>query len=148
MAFVTGFVVSLIELACTGQVYVPTIVYVLSQPELAGQAFFYLVLYCLMFVVPLIVVFALAYFGTTSEQLGVFVNRHTAAIKLATGAVFVGLALWMTWTLAPLFGIVAPWNWVLMAGVVVLMGVAAAVLAIADRRKPEKPVVRQRRSRA
>ncbi|MGD8398285.1 MAG: hypothetical protein PVG11_05460, partial [Anaerolineae bacterium] len=147
-AFVTGFVVSLIELACTGQVYVPTIVYVLSQPDMATQAFFYLVLYCFMFVVPLIVVFGLAYFGTTSEQLATFVNRHTAAIKLATGAVFIGLALWMTWTLAPLFGIVQPWNWLLLAGVVVVVGLAAMVLTVADRRRPEKPVVRHRRSRA
>ncbi|RPI58350.1 MAG: hypothetical protein EHM56_02030, partial [Chloroflexi bacterium] len=111
MAFVTGFLVSLIELACTGQVYLPTIVYVLSRPELAARAFFYLLLYCVMFVVPLIVVFVLSYLGTTSEQLGRFVNRHTASIKLLTGVVFVGLALWMTWTMAPLFGIVAPWNY-------------------------------------
>lgn len=148
VAFFTGFVVSLIELACTGQVYLPTIVYVLSQPELAARAFFYLVLYCLMFILPLIVVFVLSYFGTTSEQLGQFVNRNTAAIKLATGAVFVGLALWMTWSLAPLFGLVAPWNWVLMAGVVVIIAVVAAILLYNDRRRPEESVPRQRRSRA
>ncbi len=116
MAFVTGFVVSLIELACTGQVYLPTIVYVMSKPELAAQAFLYLVLYCLMFVLPLIVVFVLSYFGATSDQLGRFVNHHTATIKLFTGLLFVGLALWMTWALAPLFGVQTPWNWVLMGG--------------------------------
>ncbi|MFN2224987.1 MAG: cytochrome c biogenesis CcdA family protein, partial [Anaerolineae bacterium] len=137
VAFFTGFVVSLIELACTGQVYLPTIVYVLSQPDLAARAFFYLVLYCLMFILPLIVVFVLSYFGTTSDQLGQFVNRHTAAIKLATGLVFVGLALWMTWALAPLFGLASPWNWVLMAGVVVAIAVAAVVLLYRDRRRPQ-----------
>ena len=93
VAFFTGFVVSLLELACTGQVYLPTIIYVTSQPELAGQAFLYLLLYCLMFILPLVIVFLLAYFGATSEQLGQFINRHTSTIKLATGLLFVGLAL-------------------------------------------------------
>ncbi len=148
VAFFTGFVVSLIELACTGQVYLPTIVYVLSQPELAARAFFYLVLYCLMFILPLVVVFALSYLGTTSEQLGQFVNRHTAAIKLATGVVFAGLALWMTWALAPLFGLVSPWNWVLMAGVLVVIVIASVVLLYNDRRRPQESAPRRRRSRA
>lgn len=149
MAFITGFVVSLIELACTGQVYLPTIVYVLSQPDLAPQAFLYLVLYCVMFIVPLIVVFVLAYYGTTSEQLGQFVNRHTAAIKLATGLLFVGLALWMTWTLAPLFGIQSPWNWVLLALVLAVVVAGAIVLETTSRRRTSaKKVPARRRSRA
>ncbi len=150
MAFFTGFVVSLIELACTGQVYLPTIVYVLSVPELAARAYLFLVLYCLAFILPLIVVFALSYFGTTSEQLGQFVNRHTSTIKFITGLVFVGLALWMTWTLAPLFGLHSPWNWVVMAGVLVVITVGVLVLYIRDLRTPKgkraKP--RRRRSRA
>jgi cytochrome c biogenesis protein CcdA len=148
MAFVTGFVVSLIELACTGQVYLPTIVYVLSRPELASQAFLYLVLYCLMFILPLIVVFILSYLGTTSEQLGQFVNRHTSTIKLMTGLVFIGLALWMAWTMAPLFGITNPWTWVLMAGLLVVIAVGVLILHAADKRKPQKPAPRRRRSRA
>jgi len=148
MAFVTGFLVSLIELACTGQVYLPTIVYVLSQPDLAARAFLYLILYCLMFVLPLVVVFVLSYLGTTSEQLGQFVNRHTASIKLLTGVIFVGLALWMTWTLAPLFGLAIAWQkWLLMAGVVAAIAAAAALLRTRDRTQA-RTAARHRRSRA
>jgi cytochrome c biogenesis protein CcdA/glutaredoxin len=146
MAFVTGFLVSLIELACTGQVYVPTIVYVLSQPELAAQAFLYLVIYCLAFILPLVVVFVLSYFGTTSEQLGQFVNRHTATIKLVTGVVFLGLGLWMTYTLAPLFGITSPWNWVLMAALVLIAVAVIAVLKLTD--KPETTRRTRKKTRA
>jgi len=138
MALITGFVVSLIELACTGQVYLPTIVYVLSVPELAARAFFYLLLYCLMFILPLVVVFGLSYLGTTSEQLGQFVNRHTATIKLATGLVFLGLALWMTWTLAPLFGVHSPGTWGLMAGVPLVVAAGVVLLLIRDRRAPAR----------
>ncbi|MBN1812644.1 MAG: hypothetical protein JXA14_12475, partial [Anaerolineae bacterium] len=132
VAFVTGFVVSLLELACTGQVYFPTIAYVTTVPGLASRAVFYLLLYCLMFIVPLIVVFLLAYFGTSSEQLGLFLARRIVTIKTLTGMVFVSLALWMTWTLAPLFEIVVPWNWVLMGGVVLIIGVGALLLQRAE----------------
>jgi len=147
MAFVSGFAVSLIELACTGQVYLPTIVYVLSQPDLAAQAFLYLALYCLMFIVPLIVVFVLSYFGTTSEQLVQFTNQHTSTIKLITALVFVILALWMTWTLLPLFGITSPWNWVVMAGELVVIGVGVAFLQLTRKPAPKKGSPRRRRSR-
>ncbi|MCL7453774.1 MAG: hypothetical protein M8467_12085, partial [Anaerolineae bacterium] len=125
----------------------PTIVYVLSRPDLAARAFFYLVLYCLMFILPLIVVFALAYFGTSSEQLGRFVNRHTAAIKLATGVVFTGLALWMTWAVAPLFGATSTMRWVWMAAVMVVIAVASVTLWYIGRRRRKKAVPQRRRSR-
>jgi cytochrome c biogenesis protein CcdA/glutaredoxin len=148
MAFVTGFVVSLIELACTGQVYIPTIMFVLSVPKLAARAFFYLLLYCIMFIVPLIVVFALSYLGTTSEQLGRFVNRHTATIKLATGLVFAGLALWMAWTLAPLFNIYNPWTWVLMGGVLAVIALGVVLLQLVKQQAPSRAGPPRRRSRA
>ncbi|MBU0703765.1 MAG: hypothetical protein KKC18_07845 [Chloroflexi bacterium] len=95
VAFVTGFVVSIIELACTGQVYLPTIIFVMGMPEMQGQAFFYLLLYNLAFILPLVVVFGLAYFGATSEQLGIFINRHTATIKLGTVLMFLVLTGWL-----------------------------------------------------
>ncbi len=97
--FVTGILVSLIELACTGQVYLPTILFVLGVPEMQAQAGLYLVLYNLMFILPLVVVFVLAYFGTTSQQLGMLIHRHTAKVKLATAGLFFLLAGWMVVTL-------------------------------------------------
>jgi cytochrome c biogenesis protein CcdA len=91
----TGVVVSVIELACTGQVYLPTILFVLGVPELRLQGGLYLLLYNLMFILPLVVVFVLAYFGTTSRQLGLVIHRHTAVVKLATAGLFALLAVWM-----------------------------------------------------
>ena len=95
VAFLTGAVISLIELACTGQVYLPTIIFVLGVPALRVQALLYLLLYNVLFVLPLVTVFVLAYWGTTSERLGQFVNRRTGAIKLATAGLFVLLGAWM-----------------------------------------------------
>jgi len=100
VTFVTGGVVSIIELACTGQVYLPTILFVLGVPELQAQAGLYLVLYNLMFVFPLVVVFGLVYFGTTSQQLGLLIHRHMARVKLATAGLFLLLAGWMVVTLS------------------------------------------------
>jgi glutaredoxin len=136
MALVTGFIVSFIELACTGQVYYPTIVYMTSVPEFASRAFLFLVLYCLMFIIPLIVVFLLSYYGTSSEQLGLFVAHHIATVKALTALVFVGLALWMTWTLAPLFGATSPWNWILLGGVMVIIAGGAATSQVLE--KPDR----------
>ncbi len=94
-AVASGFGISVLELVCTGQVYLPTIVFVLGVPELAAHGFLYLVLYNLMFVTPLVVVFLLAYFGTSSQQLGAFMNRHLALVKGLTAVLFFGLALWL-----------------------------------------------------
>ncbi len=81
--------------ACATLVYLPTIIFVLGAPALRVQALFYLLLYNVLFVVPLVVVFLLAYWGTTSERLGQFVNRRTGAIKLATAGLFLVLGAWM-----------------------------------------------------
>jgi len=52
MAAVTGFIVSLLELACTGQIYLPTIMFISTIPDLKVNALFYLLFYNLMFVDP------------------------------------------------------------------------------------------------
>lgn len=95
VAFGTGLVVSLLELACTGQVYLPTIVFVTTVPELRAHAIGYLVLYNLLFVLPLVVVFVLVYAGTTSKQLTSWLKRRAKAVKLGMTAFFAVLALWL-----------------------------------------------------
>jgi cytochrome c biogenesis protein CcdA len=94
-AFVTGVVVSLLELACTGQVYLPAIMFVISQPEMRVRASVFLVLYNLLFILPLIVVFILAYYGTGSKQLTQFLQRQAATVKLGMTLLFAALAAWL-----------------------------------------------------
>jgi hypothetical protein len=90
---VAGFLVSVLELACTGQVYLPTILFVTRTQGLGSPAFLYLLLYNLMFVVPLVVVFVAAYEGMTSQKIGELARRHLGAVKLATSVLFFGLGL-------------------------------------------------------
>lgn len=101
-SFLLGLGVSVIELACTGQVYLPTIVFVLNLPEWHTQASLLLVLYNLMFILPLVGVFLLVYFGTTSQQLIDWMTRHTAGVKLGTAALFLLLAGWLSYSIITL----------------------------------------------
>lgn len=94
-AFVTGIIVSFLELACTGQVYLPTIIFVMSVPAMRARAVSFLLLYNLLFITPLLVVFVLAWYGTGAKQLTGFLQRHAATVKLGMALLFAGLAVWL-----------------------------------------------------
>lgn len=105
-SFIAGVIVSFIELACTGQVYVP-IIQGLSNPAYRAQSTLALIVYCLAFVVPLIVVFIVSYTGTSSHQLGTLLQRHTATVKLATALMFVGIGVWLVYDVLRIWGVVS-----------------------------------------
>jgi len=65
-------------------VYLPTIIFVLGVPAMRVRAFAYLLLYNVVFILPLVAVFVLAYFGTTSHQMRGVVYRRTGLIKLVS----------------------------------------------------------------
>ncbi|WP_428074260.1 cytochrome c biogenesis protein [Candidatus Avelusimicrobium luingense] len=90
-ALAVGFVVSLIEAVCTGQVYVPTCVLIMQNPAFRAEAVFYLVLYNLMFIVPLVLVFVLALLGYESKTFNDFLKRHLGLTKICLCLVFLGL---------------------------------------------------------
>ncbi|MCK9604239.1 MAG: hypothetical protein M0R66_07775 [Candidatus Omnitrophica bacterium] len=90
-ALFTGFLVSLLEAVCTGQLYLPTITFVLKEASLRLRAFGYLLLYNLMFIVPLLVILSLALFGATSEDFALFVKKHMITIKISMVILFFGL---------------------------------------------------------
>lgn len=93
-AFVSGVIVSFLELACTGQIYLPAIRMMLFDVSgLWLKAVFYLLVYNLAFVVPLLGIFVLAYMGVTSEQLRGWLTRHMGVTKLAMGVFFAALGV-------------------------------------------------------
>lgn len=94
-AIVIGFVISALELVCTGQVYLPTLTFVSKIDEIRSIAISYLILYNLMFIVPLLVVFGCVYWGTTSAQLGGVLQRHLVTVKVAIGILLFGLGTWL-----------------------------------------------------
>lgn len=92
-AFITGFLVSLLEAVCTGQLYLPTIAFVLKDASLRLRALGYLLLYNLMFIVPLLIVLLFALLGTTSEGFSNFIKNHMATVKLSMAIIFLGLGI-------------------------------------------------------
>lgn len=90
-AFLIGMVIAVIELPCTGQAYLPTIAYMVRDADLRLHAIGHLLLYNLFFILPLIVIFVLASFGLTHQRLAELLQRHAAAVKFATAALFLAL---------------------------------------------------------
>ena len=92
-ALAVGFCVSLVEAVCTGQVYVPTCVLIMQDPQFRARAAFYLVLYNLMFIVPLVLVFVLALLGYESKGFNDFLKKHLVLTKVLLSIVFLVLFL-------------------------------------------------------
>ena len=90
-AFVAGLAIAVLELACTGQVYAPTLLYMLKTGQGRVGATAYLALYNIAFVVPLLTVFTFAYGGLRSERLTAWLRQHAAFVKFATALLFFAL---------------------------------------------------------
>ena len=86
-----GFLVSVFEFACTGQVYLPTLAYLARFGD--ARAVPLLALYNLGFVAPLVAVFAASWAGVTSRGLGALLQRHLVAVKAALAVFFAALAV-------------------------------------------------------
>ena len=94
-AVATGFLVTLLEAVCTGQVYLPTIVLMTRQEGLKLTGWLYLVMYNFLFVLPLIIVMTLAYFGLKWDALARATQKRLSLIKVAFGVVLIALAAFL-----------------------------------------------------
>jgi hypothetical protein len=93
--FLLGIVISFLEFFCTGQIYLPTIMYMVKMPELMMKAVFYLAFYSFMFVFPLIVVFAVLLMSLKSGRLKALGRGQVKIVKLLTGFLFLALSFFM-----------------------------------------------------
>lgn len=90
--FGTGVLVSLLELACTGQVYFPAISFMV-QSDASWLGIGSLVLYNFAFITPLLAILVFVLLGLRQDSLRNYFMRHIAATKLALAAVFAVLAV-------------------------------------------------------
>ena len=93
-AFAAGIVISALELACTGQVYAP-IIYQIRQGS--SSAVGMLALYNLAFILPLLLIFFLAYRGMKAEALIRYQQKHAFLVKMLLGVLFLCLAAIIVW---------------------------------------------------
>ncbi len=88
-AFIAGIIISVLELACTGQVYAPIIYQIRAGHE---SAIAMLALYNLAFIAPLLLIFYLSYKGMSTQSLIRFQEKHSFMVKLLLGILFLVLA--------------------------------------------------------
>ena len=87
-----GFLVTLLDSLCTGQIYVPVLALVSREPG-AWRSFALLALYNLAFIAPLVAVFMLAAKGADSERMSRWSKRNVIPAKIALGFAFAVLGL-------------------------------------------------------
>jgi len=96
-ACLSGFLVSLLEAVCTGQVYLPTITFILKSNPLRPEALGYLLLYNIMFILPLAVIFIFALMGATSADFSSFLKKRLGLVKILMAVLFFSLGALLIW---------------------------------------------------
>jgi len=87
-----GFFVTLVELPCTGGIYL-AILSIMHINKTFGIP--YLLLYNFIFVLPLIIMVFIAYYGVKAEKIQTWVENNKKWMRLAAGIVMIGLALYL-----------------------------------------------------
>jgi cytochrome c biogenesis protein CcdA len=90
-AFTLGAAISMFEVVCTGQVYLPTLAYLAQRGN--AEAVATLVIYNVAFIVPLLIVLAVVAAGAESNLISRLIKKHAALAKLAVTAAFMALAI-------------------------------------------------------
>lgn len=93
-AIVLGVIVSLFELPCTGAVYFSILSLLASKLTMAG-ALPWLLLYNLIFVLPLFVILLGVYFGISPERVHGWSEGRKKFMRLALGLIMIALGLAM-----------------------------------------------------
>ncbi|MDD3954322.1 MAG: hypothetical protein PHY82_10455, partial [Lentisphaeria bacterium] len=93
-ALLLGIVVSSMELACTGQIYLPTLA-AINSAGVNLRAFSLLLLYNFFFIIPLLIVTGLAALGIGGKALAGWARRHVFPTKILMAWLFTCLAALM-----------------------------------------------------
>lgn len=83
-AVILGFLVAAFELPCTGAFYL-AVLSLLAKNETMLRGVLYLLLYNLIFVLPLVIILALTYYGYSSERLNRLREEKRKWLKLLMG---------------------------------------------------------------
>ncbi len=94
-AIITGFLVTLLEAVCTGQVYLPTIVLMTKAAGFHMKGWLYLIFYNFLFVLPLMIVMVLAYYGMKWNELAKTTQKHLTLIKILIGVILGAFAVFL-----------------------------------------------------
>jgi hypothetical protein len=95
---IAGFLVTVLDAICTVEVYLPVLVLMAqsSDGELKLTGWLYLILYNIIFVMPLLAVMIAAYYGFTWHKLAKMTQKNLTLLKICLGTVMIGLAVFLT----------------------------------------------------
>lgn len=91
-AIVLGFLVSAFELPCTGGVYLAILAMLADQTTKLNAAL-YLLLYNFFFILPLLIIWGLTYWGYSSEKIKTWQERKKKSMRLILGVGMVVLGV-------------------------------------------------------
>src|SRR3989338_5870811 len=97
-AFFLGVFVALVELPCTGAVYLA----VLALMSISGVTIsnvLLLIIYNIIFVLPLVVILLLVYRKMSAEKFEKWRQKHKGLMRLLIGLVLIALGVWMLYTI-------------------------------------------------
>lgn len=100
-SFISGIIISFLEAACTGQTYMPIISALVADSTTANKGYWLLLVYNILFIIPLLAVFFCVFFGMTSEQIGNIARKRVWITKSALGVMFLTIAIWLGSILLP-----------------------------------------------
>ena len=91
--FLIGAAVTLLESVCTGQGYLPVLIFLVKNDTSQLHAWWLIVLYNLLFVVPLAVVFICFHRGMQINRLTDWTRRNLVMLKVILGLFFSAIAI-------------------------------------------------------
>ena len=95
-AFALGLLVALFELPCTGGIYLAILSILASSTSLI-EGFPYLILYNLMFVLPLALIIAVVAYGIPPERIDQWRKEHKELLRVVIGAILVSFGILIIW---------------------------------------------------
>jgi cytochrome c biogenesis protein CcdA len=94
---IAGFLVTILEAVCTGQFYLPVLTAMAAKKD--PKAVFYLMFYNFLFVLPLIIVMILAFFGMKWDKLAKTSQKSLAVLKVLLGVALLALCVYLYFTM-------------------------------------------------
>ncbi len=94
ITFFIGIVISFTEFLCTGQAYLTAILHLIHFTENIGRGLLLLVIYNLIFVLPLIIITGIAYKTQSIQSISIFMREKLHWIKLFNALVFLAILIY------------------------------------------------------
>jgi cytochrome c biogenesis protein CcdA len=93
VSFFIGILVAFLDGSCTAQLYFPAAAFISQSVKIRLQAFSYLFLYNIMFILPLIFVFGLLLWGASLHGAADFIKKHIGSVKIAVALIFLAMGV-------------------------------------------------------